>query len=179
VFAVNTDGSGFNTLHSFTGISNFTNSDGTNPSGDLILCGTTLYGTTENGGSWGRGTVFKLNTDGTGFRTLYNFSVSNTCSPNAGLILSGSTLYGTTQIGYPDNGAVFSLSLPPQLTIVPSATNILLTWPTNAIGFTLQSTTNLGSPVWTTNSPTPVVVNGQNTVTNLITGTQQFYRLIQ
>jgi hypothetical protein len=43
-----------------------------------------------------------------------------------------------------------------------------------------QSTTNLGSPaVWTTNSLVPVVVNGQNTVTNPISGTQQFFRLIQ
>jgi hypothetical protein len=31
----------------------------------------------------------------------------------------------------------------------------------------------------TTNSPAPVVVNGQNTVTNPITGNQQFFRLGQ
>jgi len=47
-------------------------------------------------------------------------------------------------------------------------------------GYTLQSTTNLVSPaVWSTNSPAPVVIAGQNTVTNLITGAQRFYRLIQ
>jgi len=64
------------------------------------------------------------------------------------------------------------------LTIIRSAANVILTWPTNAAGFTLQSTTNLGSSaVWTTNSPAPVVVNGQNTVTNPISGAQQFYRL--
>jgi hypothetical protein len=51
--------------------------------------------------------------------------------------------------------------------------------PTHATGFTLQSTTNLGSSVWTTNSLAPVVVNGQNTVTNPISGTQRFYRLSQ
>ena len=34
-------------------------------------------------------------------------------------------------------------------------------------------------PVWTTNSPIPVVVNGLNTVTNPISGTQQFFRLSQ
>jgi sulfatase modifying factor 1 len=53
-----------------------------------------------------------------------------------------------------------------------------LTWPTNATGFTLQSTTNLVSPaVWTTVVPGPVAVNGNNTVTNPISGTRQFYRL--
>jgi hypothetical protein len=35
------------------------------------------------------------------------------------------------------------------------------------------------APVWTTNSPAPVVVNGQNTVTNPISGAQQFFRLSQ
>ena len=82
-------------------------------------------------------------------------------------------------------GTVFSISFPPQLTITPSGANLILTWPTNVAGFdytgyTLQSTTNLVSPViWTTNSPTPVVINGQNTVTNPITGAQKFYRLVQ
>jgi len=44
----------------------------------------------------------------------------------------------------------------------------------------LQSATNLVPPVvWSTNSPGPVVVNGQFTVTNPVSGTQQFYRLSQ
>jgi formylglycine-generating enzyme required for sulfatase activity len=108
-----------------------------------------------------------------------------------GLILSGNTLYGTEAggfLGFYDNlsgGTVFSLSFAPQLTIALSGTNVILTWPTNVVvfnysGYTLQSTTNLVSPVvWTTVSPTPVVVNGQNTVTNPISRTQQFYRLSQ
>src|ERR1017187_610526 len=66
------------------------------------------------------------------------------------------------------------------LTIIRSAANVILTWPTNATGFTLQSTTNLVSPaVWTTVVPGPVAVNGNNTVTNPISGTLQFYRLSQ
>jgi hypothetical protein len=69
-------------------------------------------------------------------------------------------------------------SSPAQLTITPGGTNLVLTWPTNALGFTLQSTTNLDSPaVWRTNSPAPVVIDGQNTVSNPITGAQQFFRL--
>jgi len=47
-------------------------------------------------------------------------------------------------------------------------------------GLTLQSTTNLISPaVWTTVSPAPVVVNGQNTVTNPISGTQKFFKFFR
>ena len=71
-------------------------------------------------------------------------------------------------------------SFPPLLTLIPSGAKVILTWPTNAVGFTLQSTTNLGSPVmWSTNSPAPVVIGGQNVVTNPITGPQQFFRLKQ
>jgi len=74
-----------------------------------------------------------------------------------------------------------SLSSPAQLTMTPSGVApgaIILTWSTNAVGFALQSTTNLLSPAaWVTNSPAPVVINGLNAVTNPISGVQKFYRL--
>jgi hypothetical protein len=56
---------------------------------------------------------------------------------------------------------------------------VILSWPTNATGFTLQSAIDLNSPLWTTNLTVPAVVNGQNTVTNPISGAQQFFRLSQ
>ena len=42
----------------------------------LILSGNTLYGTTTGGGSSGNGTVFAINTDGTGFTTLHSFTAA-------------------------------------------------------------------------------------------------------
>jgi uncharacterized repeat protein (TIGR03803 family) len=180
VFRVNTDGSGFVTLRSFT------NSDGASPHAGLILLGNTLYGTAQFGGSLNSGTVFTIGTDGTGFSLLHTFTGgSDGATPVAPLILSGNTFYGTTSgggsFGY---GTVFSLSFTPQLTLIPSGPNLTLSWPTNYAGFdytgfTLQSTTNLASPVWTTNLTAPVLVNGQYTVTNPISGTQQFFRLGQ
>ena len=72
------------------------------------------------------------------------------------------------------------LSSPAQLTIIASGTDVILMWSTNAVGFTLQSTTNLVSPsVWTSNSPAPFVIGWQNVVTNSLSGPQQFYRLSQ
>ena len=61
MFAINTDGTGFTNLHSFTatGLTG-TNSDGANPFGGLILSGNSLYGTARNGGVVGNGTVFSL-----------------------------------------------------------------------------------------------------------------------
>jgi hypothetical protein len=64
-----------------------------------------------------------------------------------------------------------------QLSIAASKENIVLTWPTNAANFTLESTPSLASPVWMTNSVAPIIVNGQYTVTNAIGGIQQFFRL--
>ena len=78
-------------------------SDGDYPYAGLILSGNTLYGTTAYGGSSGNGTVFAVNTDGTGFTNLHSFTArsvliytnSDGADPHAGLILSGNTLYGT------------------------------------------------------------------------------------
>src|SRR5207249_9690856 len=135
------------------------------------LWGNTLYGTTQYGGSWAYGTVFALNTDGTGFTNLYEFTAGNDGAyPYGGLILSGTTMYGTTFAGGSSgNGTVFSLSFPaPQIAISRSGGDVILSWPTKMngfdyAGFTLQSTTNLASPVtWTDVFPGPVVVNGEN-----------------
>ena len=176
VFAVNTDGSGFTNLYSFTN-----GSDGASPRPGLVLSGNTLYGTAQFGGG-SVGTVFAVNTDGTGFTNLYTFTGrSDGVLPAGGLILSGNILYGTAVIGgNSGGGTLFSISLPvPQLAITLSGANIVLAWPTNAAGFTLESTTNLLPAAWSTNLPAPVVINGQNVVTNAISGTQQFYQLTQ
>src|SRR5579859_2968658 len=44
-----------------------TNSDGSTPYAGVIVSDNTLYGTTHQGGPSGSGTVFAVNTDGTGF----------------------------------------------------------------------------------------------------------------
>jgi hypothetical protein len=123
------------------------------------------------------------------FTNLYNFTTalqpnytnSNGAYPYNGLIVSGNTLYGTTALdAIYGAGTVFSISLVPQLTILRFGTNVILTWPTYADGFTLEFATNLVPPVvWNTNLPAPVVVNAQNVVTNGISGAQKFYRLSQ
>ncbi len=188
VFKVNTDGTGFTTLYVF-GMMDFkpvppyyTNSDGANPSASLVASGNTLYGTARAGGLSGYGTVFALNTDGTGFLVLHSFTGgADGGAPSAELVLSEGTLYGTSSgDGTGRSGTIFSISLPslgPQLTDFLSGTNVILSWPNNATVFILESTTNFASPAWTTNCPAPVVVNGQNTVTNSIGGAQQFFRL--
>ena len=107
VFKMQPDGSGFTPLKLFT---NYL--EGFSPNAGVTLSGTVLYGTTYNGGGSGQGTVFSLNTDGTGFTVLKNFSGSDGANPNlAALTVSGSVLYGTTYSGGASgNGTVFALN---------------------------------------------------------------------
>jgi len=172
IFAINTNGTGFTLLHRFTG------DDGRGPAGALILLGNTLYGTTQYGGPSNYGVLFSIKTDGTDFSILHTFSFADGAFPNGSLVFSNNTLYGTT------SETVFSLSLgpaaPPQLNMAAIGPSLRFTWPTNATSFTLQSTTNLGpSAFWTAATTQPVLINGLNTVTNSISGAQQFYRLAQ
>ncbi len=74
------------------------NLDGDRPSRALLLAGGVLYGTTEKGGMNGRGTIFRVNPDGSGFALLHQFN-GDAAGPRAALIISGSTLYGTTSEG--------------------------------------------------------------------------------
>jgi len=179
VFAINTNGTSFTNLHSLV------YADGASPFAGLILSGKILYGAAAFRGSFTYGTMFAVNTNGTGFTNFYNFSGgSDGAFPEGSLVLSGNTLYGTAEGGAVSsaNGNVFSfaLVLSPRLNIIRSGTNVIVTWTNTATGFTLLSTTNLVSPaIWITNPPPPVVINGQNTVTNPIAGTKKFYRLIQ
>ncbi len=97
IFAINTNGTGFVVLHSFAGGA----SDGADPLGSLILKGSTLYGMTSGGGTYSYGTIFKVNTNGTGFALLHTFTggASDGAGPYGSLILKGSALYGMTYIG--------------------------------------------------------------------------------
>jgi uncharacterized repeat protein (TIGR03803 family) len=170
VFAVSIDGTGFTNLH------NFAVSDGFFPATGLILSGNTLYGTASAGGSWGYGAVFAVKTDGAGFTNLHSFAISDGARPT-GLVLSGNSLYGTAAGGGSSgNGTVFSLSFAPQLTILPSVANVVLTWPTNVAGFSYAGYTLQSAPAVT--GPFTNLPGATNPCTNPITGAQQFFRLI-
>ena len=111
VFKVNTDSTSYTVLKNFDAARYSTNTDGGYPPSGLTLSGTTLYGTTVVGGSSGNGTVFKMNTDGTGYTVLKNFNGTDGAYPRANLTLSGSTLYGTTESGGSSkDGTVFQVN---------------------------------------------------------------------
>jgi uncharacterized repeat protein (TIGR03803 family) len=114
VYSLTTNGANFRVVRSFP-------ASGATESGPplrALLCSAgTIFGTTTVGGTNLTGTIFSLNTNGTGFAVIYNFStnVSNTnfdgADPEGALILAGDTLYGTASAGGTHgNGTVFSIN---------------------------------------------------------------------
>src|SRR5258706_5965031 len=101
IFKVATSGAGYTVVHDFSG------PDGQAPYGKVLqgLDGA-LYGTTYQGGISNLGTIFKINSDGSGHTVLHSFTKARVGSPydgynpKAGLVqaLDG-TLYGTTESG--------------------------------------------------------------------------------
>jgi uncharacterized repeat protein (TIGR03803 family) len=180
VFAVNTDGSGYQVLHNFGG-----NPDGGSPLAGLALSSNMLYGETIDGGASGYGTIFTARTDGSGYAILHNFNASDSdgTGPAGQVIVAGNVLYGTTGnvlFGTPPLGTLFKLLLAPEsppLTITTSNTNLVLTWPTNSVGYSLVAAPSLDSSTWGAVPAVPVITNGQSMAIIPLSGTQQFYRL--
>ena len=73
-----------------------------------------------------------------------------------------------------------TVPLRPSLQARPSGNELILSWSTNAVGFTLQSTLHLTLPLtWMESTNPPAVLGAQFTVTNTLSGPAQFYRLRQ
>jgi uncharacterized repeat protein (TIGR03803 family) len=110
VFAVSTSGAE-SVLHSFEACCG-TGTDGSYPNNaGLINVDGALYGTTEQGGASGFGTVFAVSSSGTE-SVLHSFGGgADGSDPLAGLINVNGTLYGTTAAGGASGGGtVFTVS---------------------------------------------------------------------
>ena len=122
--------------------------DGINGSGcyaGLTLGGNTLYGTTNEGGPAGFGTVFSLPVSGGSPTVLASFNFINGEMPFAGLTLSGNTLYGTTYGGGANGcGTVFSVPVSGgSATVLASFNRSNGEWP--FAGLTLSGNTLYGT----------------------------------
>lgn len=106
IFRLRTDGNEFLTLHHFK-----SGADGARPLAGLVEDESgNLYGATSEGGETGRGTIYKLSSNGE-LNVLHTFSTNEGAHPCGGLLASSDGyLYGTTrQGGRGDRGTVFRL----------------------------------------------------------------------
>ena len=107
VFMINTNGTVYKELYSFTNTP-----DGANPDGSLVQGGDgALYGTTAYGGITNAGTVFKISTDGSGYSVLHSFTnTPDGSNPLTGLTLGmDGALYGVSGGGVNLVGTVFTI----------------------------------------------------------------------
>jgi uncharacterized repeat protein (TIGR03803 family) len=108
LFSITTNGAGFATLHNFGG-----GSDGDYPRAGLVVSasGATLYGTTEEGGTNGYGSVYAFSTNGGVMTNLHSFNYNDGGYLESGLILASNTLYGTAYEGGSNGyGTVFAVN---------------------------------------------------------------------
>lgn len=121
VFRIARDGTGFRVLHAFA-----PTNDCRNPQAELLEGSDgALYGTTTSGGGHGRGGVFRLGKDGSGYSILTGFyrgGADDPRRPVGGLIqASDGSLLGTTKSGgAKDNGTVFRLVASGAVTVIKS-----------------------------------------------------------
>jgi uncharacterized repeat protein (TIGR03803 family) len=114
VFSVNEHGVE-TVVYSFTFGDGFTNLDGMNPQGRLVVSGGRIYGIAGFGGTDASGTVFSMATNGEDFRTLHTFKNDGFDArlPRGGLVLLDGTLFGPAASGGsdPDHtfGAIYSI----------------------------------------------------------------------
>ncbi|MCK4850706.1 MAG: PEP-CTERM sorting domain-containing protein, partial [Phycisphaerae bacterium] len=108
IFSMDSTGTNFTLLHKFAAESG----DGRLPVGYLILDSGKLYGMTGLGGDSNDGTVFSMNTNGSGFALLHEFGGGSDdgIGPQGGLVLDSGKLYGMTEMGGDSNdGTIFSI----------------------------------------------------------------------
>jgi uncharacterized repeat protein (TIGR03803 family) len=162
LFAGQTNGS-LTIIRGFAALSpdNATNSGGAAPTGVLVLSGATVFGATSAGGAAGNGTIFSMNTNGSGFAVLHDFSALDCASgtnadgatPAGGLVLSGSTLYGVTSAGgSAGNGTIFSVG-------------------TNGANFTILHSFSAMDPINATNADGATPMAGLLLTNNTLFGT--------
>jgi uncharacterized repeat protein (TIGR03803 family) len=105
VLSVSSFAQTYSILHNF----GVTYRDGYAPLTVLVLNSNTLYGTTASGGTNGGGTIFKINTDGSGYGIIR--SLTNSPVPEGGMVLMGNSLYGTMFTGgSANNGSIFKMN---------------------------------------------------------------------
>ncbi|HWX20213.1 MAG TPA: hypothetical protein VN578_09955 [Candidatus Binatia bacterium] len=103
---------------------------------------------------------------------------------------SDGSLWGMGENGFGQLGDGTYTSRPTPVTIVPpppptitsislAGTNMVIVWPANQCGFTLQCASNLEPQVTWSNVSAGVVVSNQYVVTNSISVPRMFYRLAE
>ena len=111
-FSVNKDGSGFKDIWDCNDTGSILgNSNGYDPYGDVTVIKSKLYGFNYEGGAYGYGNIFRIDTNGTGYKDLHDFN--DTTGEYIGwgaLTVVGNKFFGMTyEGGAYGYGVIFSM----------------------------------------------------------------------
>jgi len=112
LFSISRNGTNFKDIFDFDDTGSVANKcNGKNPNGNLTYVNGKLYGFTNYGGLHSDGTIFSINTNGSGYEDLWDFTSSSGKWPYQGLLtLCGKKFFGTTNLGGAANfGVIFSI----------------------------------------------------------------------
>jgi plastocyanin len=112
----------------------------------------------------------------------------DTSSKTNRLVPGGVLHYGTIyqwQVRYKDSYGAWSpysastsfSTVAPSLIALRQTNALVLKWPANSAGFLLEFSASLSSGVWSAVSPPPLLVAGENVVTNSLSDATRLYRL--
>jgi hypothetical protein len=107
--------------------------------------------------------------DSTGSLSLFGLAYGTTALDLDGIVVNG-----------PTNGTNYFFAAKiggPVLNVQSLGAQVVISWPTNAVGLSLESTTDLSSGNWSLVTNAVVVVGDQYSVTNNISAGSRFYRL--
>jgi hypothetical protein len=107
--------------------------------------------------------------DSTGSLSLFGLAYGTSPLDLDGIVINGPTNGTNYFFAAKINGPAVSIQL--------LGGQIIISWPTNAAGLSLESTADLRSGNWSPVTNAPVVVGDQYSVTNNISAGSQFYRL--
>jgi photosystem II stability/assembly factor-like uncharacterized protein len=98
----------------------------------------------------------------------FKYWTSAACSADGSRLVAVSAVSG---------GQIYTGQSSPLLSLTPSGTNLVLSWPSTVTGFQLQQNFVLGTSVWSNVVNSVLTTNGQNQVIVSPTNRQAFYRL--
>ena len=108
IFRINLDGTDFTNVHALS------EEEGIAPQGNLLLHDNRLWGVCwwggTKGGYLGGGTIFSINSDGTGFNTIHDFDGIDGDWVNGDLKIIDNKIWGTSFFGGENNvGVVYNI----------------------------------------------------------------------
>ena len=132
--------------------------------GAPLTDGATGHGSTISGSTTGTLVISNIQSADFGLYTINGTNTSFTPSDSSATLTGSATAIVSGQ--------------PPRLGVAHAGPDVIISWPTNWLGFVLEQTPSVSPTSWSTNSLPPYAVSGtNNSVTIPLSGSQEYYRL--